>query len=33
MIKIIEITKPAWNDEFRVMEFRRTDGTGQLNDD
>lgn len=33
MTKIVEIDKPAWNEEFRVMEFRRTDGTGQLNDD
>lgn len=25
--------KPAWNEEFRTMEFRRPDGAGQLNAD
>ena len=26
------ITKPAWNEEFRLFEFRRADGKGQLNE-
>ena len=27
---MIEIEKPAFNDEWRTMEFRRPDGLGQL---
>ena len=30
---MIEITKPAFNEEFRTMQFRRPDGQGQLNSD
>lgn len=33
MIELVELDKPAWNEEFRTMEFRRPAGAGQLNAD
>jgi predicted deacylase len=32
MEQTLEIYKPAYNEEFRTMQFRRADGHGQLND-